>query len=121
MSQTLGQRAESYALEFLKRQGLRLIARNFRCRYGEIDLILKDQNTLVFAEVRCRTPSRFGGAAESVDLRKQSRLVLAASVYLARYPSDLPVRFDVLALTPCAQEFTLEWIQDAFRADFYHP
>ncbi len=118
MSQTLGQQAESYALKFLERQGLTLIARNFRCRYGEIDLILKDLGTLVFAEVRCRAPSRFGSAAESVSLRKQRRLVLAASLYLAHYPSDLPVRFDVVALTPRAQGFTLEWIQDAFRADF---
>lgn len=115
-SHPLGRKAEDYALAFLAQRGLKLLARNYRSRYGEIDLILQDQSTLVFVEVRCRTSSRFGGALESVDRRKQNRLIQSAKHYLVSHPSDTPIRFDVLALTPTPAGFELEWIRDAFQA-----
>ncbi len=116
-SHPLGRKAEDYALAFLAQRGLKLLARNYRSRYGEIDLILQDQSTLVFVEVRCRTSSRFGGALESVDRRKQNRLIQSAKHYLVSHHRDTPIRFDVLALTPTPEGFELEWIRDAFQAD----
>ncbi len=116
-SNSLGRAAEDYALGFLEQHGLKLLARNWRCRFGEIDLILEDRGTLVFAEVRCRSSARFGSALESIDRRKQKRLIQSAQHYLACCRSQAPVRFDVLALTPTAQGFQLEWIRDALQAD----
>ncbi|GAB6068528.1 YraN family protein [Methylothermus subterraneus] len=116
MPKSLGRAAEDYALAFLERQGLKLVERNWRCRYGEIDLIFQDRATLVFAEVRCRRSARFGGALESVDKHKQTRLIRAANHYLATHAGDAPVRFDVLALTPTCQGFQVEWIKNAFEA-----
>lgn len=114
---SLGKAAEDYALTCLKQRGLKLLMRNYRSRFGEIDLILLDQGTLVFAEVRCRSSRRFGSALESVDPRKQKRLIQAAKHYLANHRSDTLARFDVLALTPTPEGFELEWIRDAFQVD----
>jgi len=113
----LGKAAEDFALAWLQRQGLKPVARNWRWRGGEIDLILRDGNTLVFTEVRCRNSDRFGGAAASVDRRKQQRLLRGAALFLTRHGSDAPVRFDVLALTPQGRGFAVEWIRNAFEAD----
>ncbi|MCX8048069.1 MAG: YraN family protein [Methylohalobius sp.] len=110
----LGRQAEEHALFFLKRHGLRLLARNYRSRFGEIDLILLDESVLVFAEVRCRANPRFGGALESITSGKQKRLLQTAQHYLSRHPYDGPIRFDVLALTPTSWGFDLEWIRNAF-------
>ncbi len=113
----VGRAAEDYALAYLQDRGLQLLARNWRWRGGEIDLILKEGDTLVFAEVRCRADARFGGAAVSVDRRKQRRLLQGAALYLARHPGDVAVRFDVVAMTPGAGGFRVEWIRGAFDAD----
>jgi putative endonuclease len=90
---------------------LRTLARNHRCRQGEIDLIMRDSGTLVFVEVRYRRSSAFGTPAESVDAAKRRRLAAAASHYLKSHPSDLPCRFDVVAI---AGENCIEWIENAF-------
>ncbi|MFZ1833979.1 MAG: YraN family protein [Pseudomonadales bacterium] len=79
---------------------MRLLQRNFRCRFGEIDLIMRDGNVLVFVEVRHRSSARFGSAAESVTYRKLQRLLAAARIYLGRHPElgDCPMRFDLFGI-----------------------
>ncbi|WP_022949059.1 YraN family protein [Methylohalobius crimeensis] len=113
----LGQAAENHALAYLEKRGLKLLTRNYRWRGGEIDLILEDRGTLVFAEVRFRRNNRFGGALASVDARKQKRLIQCAQHYLVRHREDAPVRFDVVALTATTGGFELEWVRDAFQAE----
>ncbi|HEX2139715.1 MAG TPA: YraN family protein [Woeseiaceae bacterium] len=113
-----GQRAEDTALEHLESRGLTLIARNFRCRLGEIDLVMLHGQSLVFVEVRSRKVSRFASAVESVDPRKQQKLARAAGFFLSRRPAfrDHPVRFDVVALDgPSPDRYELQWLRDAFR------
>lgn len=112
-----GRDAEDAALRYLLQQGLTLVQRNYRCRLGELDLIMRDGRTLVFVEVRYRRSSRFGGALESVNGRKRTRLVHAASHYLQASGADLPSRFDVVALGSDAQALSIQWIRDAFRPD----
>jgi putative endonuclease len=114
MQNATGVRAEQLAEEYLLRQGLTLVERNFRCRMGEIDLILRDRDTLVFAEVRLRSASDFGGAAASVDRAKQARVSAAALHFLAG-KRERPCRFDVVVLDRLAPE-AIEWIKDAFAA-----
>lgn len=94
-----GRAAEDAALHTLQAAGLRLVARNVRSRGGEIDLIMRDGETLVFVEVRSRRSRSHGGALASIDARKQQRMVHAARSWLARNPrdNDRPMRFDVLA------------------------
>lgn len=115
-SRDAGAAAEQSALAFLSRQGLRLVEANFRSRYGEIDLILRDGAVLVFAEVRMRSGEAFGGAGASISLAKQSKLIKTAQLYLSRFPKPPPCRFDALLLG-AAEAGTIEWIKDAFRAD----
>ena len=96
-SQNTGYKAEENALSFLARQGLKVVERNFRCRFGEIDLIMRDGDVLVFVEVRKRKNGFFGGALASISMAKQRRLVSTARYYLSR-TSFLPsCRFDVVA------------------------
>lgn len=107
----LGQSAEARAEAFLKTRGLTLVARNWRCRFGEIDLVMQDDSTLVFIEVRLRSRSDFGGAAASVTPAKQRKLLAAARQYLATLKTLPPCRFDVVALSGDAAP---EWIRNAF-------
>lgn len=112
---TLGKRAENLALKFLKKKGLKLVERNFNCRYGEIDLILQDQDYLVFVEVRYRKDERFGGALESVDHRKQAKLRRSAEFYLQRHKkTESPCRFDILCLAGDLAKPDFEWFENAF-------
>lgn len=107
-----GLRAENLCAEVLRRAGLTLIERNWRCRHGEIDLIAEEGETLVFAEVRMRGgPGAFGGAAESITAAKRSRLIAAARLYLTRRPQS-PCRFDVFLVDGPLPR--VEWIRDAF-------
>lgn len=107
-----GAAGEEQALEYLKEQGLVLVERNFRCRGGEIDLILKQNGMLIFVEVRKRSHMHYGGAAASIDHHKQARLIGAAQTYLQRYRNLPPCRFDVIAI----DGNDLHWIPDAFQA-----
>lgn len=93
-----GARAEALAAEFLVARGLTIVARNFRARRGEIDLIARDGATLVFVEVRLRRSQYFGGAAASITRAKSARLLAAAQVYLARLGHEPPCRFDAVLL-----------------------
>jgi len=107
----LGQAAESRAETFLETHGLKLLVRNWRCRFGEIDLVMQDGPTLVFVEVRLRSRSDFGGAAASVTSSKQKKLLAAARQYLGTLKTLPPCRFDVVALTGNAPP---DWIKNAF-------
>lgn len=115
--QVAGNAAEDLASAHLARAGLRIMTRNYRVRGGEIDCIALDGNTLVFVEVRLRRNTRFGGAAASIDHRKQQRIIHAARCYLSRYPrqADRPCRFDCILLDSLDAN-QLEWIKDAFQA-----
>lgn len=113
MSRTRGAAAEALAAAWLERQGLRVIERNWHCRFGELDLVLQDGPVIVIAEVRLRSSARFGGAAASIDRRKQARLAAAAQLYLARRPSS-PCRFDVVLLGD-EEGRDIEWIRNAFQ------
>ena len=105
-----GNEAEARAADYLARRGLKILARNYRCRGGEIDLVCRDGATLVFVEVRLRTHGGFGAAAESITTAKQRRIALAARHYLAGKP--LPAcRFDAVLLDGA----NIDWIRDAFQ------
>ena len=117
--QTRGAASEDAALDFLQARGLRLLARNARARGGELDLVMRDGEALVFVEVRYRASAGFGGAAASVDHGKRRRLVRAARLFLARNPrlANAPCRFDVIAANGDPKAPQIEWLRDAFRAD----
>lgn len=109
---TRGREAEARAAGYLEGRGLRVVARNFRIRGGEIDLVCRDGKTLVFVEVRLRSHGDFGGAAASITAAKRRRIVLAAQHYLAGQPA-CDCRFDCVLIDGGA----LEWIKNAFAAD----
>jgi putative endonuclease len=111
-----GVRAEELCAELMRAAGLRVLARNWRCRHGEIDLVAEEGGTLVFAEVRYRSDARFGGAAESVTAAKRARLIAAARFYLLRRRDTRPepaCRFDVLLLD-ALEAGRIQWVRNAF-------
>ncbi len=110
-----GGRAETLAAAFLVARGLVILERNFRCRRGEIDIIARDGETLVFAEVRLRTRSDFGGAAASITARKRARMTAAALYYLGRGSRTPPCRFDALLLDSLDND-RIEWLKDIIGA-----
>jgi putative endonuclease len=114
-----GRTAELQACRYLLDQGLKLVARNYRCRHGEIDLIMRDGRSLVFVEVRYRSNRRFAGGAETIDYRKQSKLAATALHYLQSHPAAAayPARFDVVALDAEPGENRLNWIPNAFNVE----
>jgi putative endonuclease len=106
-----GQHAEQLAFEFLRHHGLTEVERNYRCRLGEIDLIMRDGTTLVFVEVRMRASSSFGGARESIDAHKQRKLLAAARHYIGSLGKLPECRFDAVLLNG---DTAVEWIKNAF-------
>ena len=110
-----GSGAEARALEYLQDQGLRLLARNWRCKLGELDLVMQDGETLAVIEVRSRASGDWGSAAETIDRRKQARLVRATRLWLARRPefAEQPLRFDVVTL----DAGRLDWRREAFDVE----
>jgi putative endonuclease len=108
---TEGARAEDLCAGLMRAAGLVLVARNWRCRLGEIDLIAEDGGMLVFAEVRMRSGPGFGGAGESVTAAKRARLIAAARLYLSRR-AETPCRFDVFLVDGVNAQ--VQWIRDAF-------
>ena len=89
---------ESLAAEYLKKKRYKLLAAGYRCRFGEIDLIVSNREYLVFVEVKLRKSSAFAPAREFVDFRKQNRIRTTASVYLSQNPTELQPRFDVIEI-----------------------
>ena len=117
-TQTVGQQIEQLAGQYLQQQGLTLIDKNYRCRQGEIDLIMQHKHQLVFVEVRYRKQSSYGTAAESVTRNKQKKLLYAANHFLINKPqfSQRQARFDVVAVQPSSgsDKLQIDWLQDAF-------
>jgi len=111
-----GYRAEDLAAEFLADQAVTILARNVRCKGGEIDIVGQHDGTVIFVEVRLRSKGTFGLAAESITVVKQRRIALAAQTHLQRNPrlAALPCRFDCVVMN---DEQKPEWIRDAFRLD----
>ena len=99
MSRAIGDVAEARAAVFLQNKGYRVVARNWCCKGGELDLVCDDKGTLVFVEVRARKDDRHGAAVETVRDLKRRRLIHAAEQYLVKHGDDKPCRFDVIALT----------------------
>ena len=109
-----GKRAEEQAARFLEKRGFIVLARNFHCRGGEIDLVCRDGKALVFVEVRLRRNVSFGGAGASITPSKQRRIILAAQHYLLAHDrADSDCRFDCVLL----DGKNIEWMRDAFSAD----
>lgn len=118
MNQARGRAAEDAALGFLGSMGWTLVHRNYRCRRGEIDLVMRDGGSLVFVEVRARESDAFGGAAASIGRAKQRRLVAAARHFLMTHPgaARMPARFDVVAISGSGGDRSPQWIRAAFDA-----
>ena len=115
-SNNIGLEAEQLARRYLEQNNLRLVTTNFSCKLGEIDLIMRDQKTLCFIEVRYRRSCHFGSAAESIDLRKQQKLIRTALVYLNMHSeNNTPCRFDVISIQGSLQNPDINWIKDAFQ------
>ena len=111
-----GQLAEKRAERYLRKQGLKLVARNYRSPYGEIDLIMRQREMLVFVELQYRRSQAFGLAAETVDWRKRKKLRSTAEHYLQSEKSsyDRPCRFDVICLSGDCRNGAINWYPDAF-------
>lgn len=112
----IGEHFETQACKYLQQQGLVFKDKNINFRFGEIDLIMLDNEQLVFVEVRYRRSSEFGGSAASVDRHKQAKLTKAAQLYLQKYYGNQPpsCRFDVVAITKLKQDIQVNWIKNAF-------
>jgi len=108
-----GEQSEALAADFLSSQGLTITDRNYSCRFGEIDLIARDGDIVVFVEVRSRSDSAFGGAAASITPRKRDKLLKAARHYLAGEHRTPPCRFDAILLTGVPPR--IEWIRNAIE------
>ncbi|NRB39820.1 MAG: YraN family protein [Pseudomonadales bacterium] len=116
-SNAIGQHYEALALQFLQDKGLKLLESNFHCRLGEIDLIMQDDQTLCFIEVRFRRQKKFGSAMESITRPKQQRILKTAAFYLSshvKHQQDF-CRFDVIAIElDSSQQAQYHWLKAAF-------
>lgn len=111
-----GMLAETIALKHLQKNGLKLVTQNYHCRGGEIDLIMRDGNDLVFIEVRYRKSSAFGSPIETVTRQKQRRIIHTAQHYLQQHPQiDLCCRFDIVGISSDAP---LKWLKNAFQLNY---
>ena len=97
-SRLLGRWGEDRAADYLRGKGFRIAAANWKCRFGELDLIAADNTYLCFVEVKLRKSAAYGSAAASVDRHKQNRLRTAATLYLSQHPTALQPRFDVIEI-----------------------
>lgn len=111
-----GHRFERAALRYLRKQGLDPVTSNYRCRAGEIDLVMREGQCLVFVEVRFRASQRFGGGAASVDARKRQRVARTASMFLQSHPAlaHCACRFDVVSISGQGRAVEFNWIRSAF-------
>jgi len=118
MSQKIGFAAEEFAREYLVKQGLRWVANNYSCRVGEIDLIMRDGEYLVFVEVRARGSNRFGGALASITHSKRQKIIKTALYYLLvnKLQDKFPLRFDVICLDGIPLD--IKWLKNAFGSDY---
>jgi len=115
---TIGKQAEQYACQFILAQGLQIIAQNWYCRQGEIDIIARDDDTVIFIEVRYRKRAEYGNGAESVHYYKRKRIISCARHYIHTHPATekCMIRFDVFSMSKDSDgQFNSHWIQDAFQ------
>jgi len=116
-----GDTAEILARDYLCAQGLALLDNNVRFKGGEIDLIMQDQSSLIFVEVRYRRHNRFGSGAETVTITKQRHIIQAANLYLQKHPelAKIPARFDVVSISSDTSpaQTQIDWIQNAFQVE----
>jgi len=112
-----GESVEKRAAVYLTEKGLRIIAENYLCKMGEIDIIARDNQDVIFVEVRYRKSERYGGSAASVDKKKQKRIILAADHYLQKHQltNKVACRFDVIAITGNLENLDFNWIKAAFN------
>jgi putative endonuclease len=116
-SSKTGSLGEERAQGYLQNKGLKLVTRNFGCRWGELDLIMRDDGTLVIVEVRVRSSAEYGLAHETVNRKKQLKIIKATKFYIQQENWSGDVRFDVVAVVPTGNDqFTIEHIKDAFSA-----
>ena len=117
-SRLLGRWGESLAAEELRRQGCEILAAGWRCRFGEIDLIVRDDRYLCFVEVKLRRSDAYGRAGEFVDRRKQEKLRTSAQLYLAEHPTEFQPRFDVVEVYAPqgldTRQPLVRWLKNAF-------
>lgn len=108
--------AEDLALRYLQKQNLTLLKRNFRSRFGEIDLIMQDKNTIIFIEVRSRKNNVFLNPIETIDYSKKNKIIKTSQIFMQKTPSSrhFDWRFDVITLTGRGHERKIEWIKAAF-------
>ncbi len=113
---TIGQQAEDAACHYLKRQGLKLVHRRFHCRFGEIDLIMRDKACWVFVEVRCRADGALVSACESISAEKMRKIRKTAEFFLMQFDELPDCRFDVIAMSYSRDKigYAIDWIPDAF-------
>lgn len=111
-----GMLAEESACDFLEKEGLTLLQKNYRTPFGEIDIIMQDKDSLVFIEVRYRKSSNFGTPAETIGQHKQRKIRTSAAHFLQQHQklSNFPCRFDIVARTGDPVDGTIDWIQNAF-------
>jgi putative endonuclease len=118
-SKALGFKGEALAGRYLKKRGYKVIERNYHCPWGEIDLIARDKDILVFVEIKARSSSEFGLPQEAVDRFKQKKLCQVARAFIAEHnlKEDIPARFDVVAIHLTPSGPAIELIKDAFQAE----
>lgn len=118
ITQQAGQLAEDKALAYLNEKGLKLVSRNYSCRLGEIDLIMRDKNYLVFIEVRQRTSMQYGGGIGSITYAKRQKIIKTTSYYLLKHQlqDKYALRFDVVSID--SKSGTITWLKDAFGVDY---
>ena len=113
----VGQEAEERALDYLKKHGMKRVAQNYRCRFGEIDIIMRDGIYLVFIEVRARTHTAFGGGLGSITYAKRQKIVKTTAHYLLtnKLYEQYPIRFDAVSIDGISGKII--WVKDAFSTD----
>jgi putative endonuclease len=115
----IGSKAEQQACLFLQKKGFKLLEQNYNSRFGEIDLIMRDQNTIVFVEVRSRTSIEHGHAIETITRNKQQKLIKTASLFLQKkgWLYKVTSRFDIITIQLLSGQWQLDWIKNAFPAE----
>ena len=117
-SKALGQDAETLACQFLKNKGLYLVQKNYQIYGGEIDLIMRDNQFLIFVEVKMRTANKHGDTLEAITPIKRKRIIRTANHYLAKHQlsENIAARFDVIGINAISND--IQWIQNAFDVDY---
>lgn len=112
---TLGKEGEEMAVDFIRKQGFKIIKKNYRTAFGEIDIIARDKDVIVFIEVKTRADSFFGHPFEAVNHRKREKIKKVALCYMKGLKKENPARFDVLSIRLENGKHTVEHIRDAFE------